>query len=65
MAATVKVRPLVAPVRGNPTESAVLCVLCDDVIRDGGPRVEHGVCRHCHPIALEGVLNRLLDPDEV
>jgi len=64
MGATAKARPALALRGGRSAKSTVLCVLCNEVVSDGGPTVEHGVCRRCHPIALEGVLNRLLlDPD--
>lgn len=64
MGASAKVRPAMAAVRVQPAYSTVMCVLCNEVVQEGGPRVEHGVCRRCHPIALEGVLARLLlEPD--
>jgi hypothetical protein len=60
MAASVNARPALAAGVGKLAKSTVMCVLCNEIVSDGGPRVEHGVCRRCHPIALEGVLNRLL-----
>lgn len=64
MGASAKARPAMAAVPLQRGYSTVLCALCNEVVQEGGPRVEHGVCRRCHPIALEGVLARLLlDPD--